>query len=184
MELAKQSFPFHKLEATKYATINIIIYLKYFDGLSFLWQVNRRGRDFLKRYYDIIRREFENNGLYEHSIFIKNDTKLFTFKIYHFLEKLYLQAMKRQPGQRKITLDIHVNSDPNNDLLKFFKLFDFIVGSGCEIKINTFESSKLVVNKSSIANNLIKYGIKNLRCQNLIQSNHPSQQLTKYLISY
>ncbi len=118
----------------------------------------------MKKYYAAIKRESENNGLYVHSIFIKNDTKLFTFKTYHLLEKLYLQAIKRQPGQRKITLDIHVNSDPNNDLLKYFKMFDFMVQNGCEIKINTFESGKLVVNKNSVASNLIKYGIKNLRC--------------------
>ena len=95
MELAKESFPFRKLEATKYATINILMYLRYYDGLSFLWQVNKRGRDFLKKFYAIIRRESENNGLYIHSIFVRSDTKLFTFKIYHFLEKLYLQAIKR-----------------------------------------------------------------------------------------
>lgn len=164
MEQAKESFPFRKLEATKYATINIIMHLRYFDGLSFLWQVNSRGRDFLKKYYDRIKRESENNGLFVHSIFIKKDLKLFNLKNYHFLETLYLQAMKRLPGQRKITLDIHVNSHPYADLLKFFKLFDYIVENGCEIKINTFESGKIVIHKKSIADNLIKYGIKNLRC--------------------
>ena len=43
-------------------------------------------------------------------------------------------------------------------------MFDFMVENGCEIKINTFESGRLVVNKNSAASNLIKYGIKDLRC--------------------
>lgn len=57
--------PFGQLKGKKYLLIDLLMYVEYFQGMNFLYRVNREGRKFFEDHFETIERGFAHEGLHK-----------------------------------------------------------------------------------------------------------------------
>jgi len=67
MENSPKLSTFGKLKFKKYLIIEMLMNLEYIDALSFLWKVNKEGREFLFKQIVYVKNGFVNEGLIVHT---------------------------------------------------------------------------------------------------------------------
>lgn len=92
-------FPFRQIRFKKYLTLEVMKYVEHPEVLKFMFSVNKETRLFLKNNFIIVRNGFVNEGLI---IFQLN----YDILSYWQLEELYKQALKREIGNRVITIEV------------------------------------------------------------------------------
>jgi hypothetical protein len=63
MEKVIRNFPFWKLKLEHIVIPEILLHIKHFNALEFLFTTNRQSRQFLKQNFSILKNAFENEGL-------------------------------------------------------------------------------------------------------------------------
>ena len=101
MEVTVSAFPFQKLRYDKYLTLEAMMYVERSKSLEFMFSVNRETRKFLQKEYITIQNGFVNEGLIVFKF--SND-----FKGYEQLDRLYLEALNRNPCNRILTIDVNI----------------------------------------------------------------------------
>ncbi len=95
------TFPFHKLRYEKYLTLEVMIYVEHPQALKFMFSVNKKCRRFLQEQYIPIQNGCINEGLI--CYWCSDD-----FDSYERLEKIYFEALTRNPCNRKLTLSFDI----------------------------------------------------------------------------
>ena len=62
------TFPFSKLRYDKFLTLDVMMNVKHFDALKFMFSLNKEARAFLKEHIQTIQNEFDNKGLFIHEV--------------------------------------------------------------------------------------------------------------------
>ncbi len=60
------AFPFQKLEAQKYLTLEVLMYVERPNAFKFMFTLNKKTREFLHNDLMTVRNSFVNEGLIEH----------------------------------------------------------------------------------------------------------------------
>ena len=114
MEQSVSMFPFPKLEADKYLTLEVLMFLEYDDACKFMLIVNKLARAFLETHSKTIRNGFINDGLIEYQ---------FSYGFYdnQQLERLYFEALKRNLKNRILTLYINFAYLDGFDIIRWIR---------------------------------------------------------------
>ena len=103
-------FPFPRLSDEKYLTLEIMMYVDYFDSLIFMFSLNKATRIFVESNASTIRNGFINDGLYDYQLNCD-------FFHYFHLDRLYFRILKRNMINRIVTLSVDIISQDEFDIL-------------------------------------------------------------------
>ena len=115
------NFPFRKLSCEKYLTLDVMMYIEHPEVLNFMFCVNIETRTFLQNDFITINNGFINEGLITYHLLLQNDISFcekdeltysndyktgVTSRFHQImqLEKLYVEALKRNISNRIITV--------------------------------------------------------------------------------
>ena len=115
------NFPFRKLTCEKYLTLDVMMYIEYPEVLNFMFCVNKDTRIFIQNNFISINNGFINEGLITYHLLLQNDISFcekddltysddkkrgVTSRFHQImqLEKLYVEALKRNISNRIITV--------------------------------------------------------------------------------
>jgi hypothetical protein len=95
-------FPFSKLRYDTYLTLDVMMHLDYQEAYKFMFTVNKEGRSFLSNNFITISNGFINDGLIPFKLKCG-------FGDFLEFEKLYFSALKRNIGNRIISILIEID---------------------------------------------------------------------------
>ena len=104
------AFPFRKLRNDKHVILDLLMHVEYLDTLKFMYNLHKQARKFIEQNLITVKNGFINDGLIDF-VFDEEVHTYNEFKFYRQFEQVYLQALKRQPQNRIITLNIYFNKN-------------------------------------------------------------------------
>ena len=97
MEKTLSNFIFSKLRYEKFLTLEVMLYVEQQEIYNFMFTVSKETRSYLLLNFITVKNAFINEGLITHLL------RDCFYSIKNF-EKIYLEALKRKHGNRKLTI--------------------------------------------------------------------------------